>query len=289
MQVKKAVIAAAGFGTRFLPAVKVYPKELVPVLNKANIQYLIEELIAAGIEEITIVHRPDNTMLEEYFAPNKKLTAFLKQTGKEHFLDSLNEIRKKAKLYFIPQPKNLPYGNASPVLAAKKFIGKDPFVFLYGDDMLIENKIGSTTSELIKVFGQYHTDVVAAGIELPKKDFCRCGMVKFKKGSIPHQIASVVEKPAIEVSPSNIGIIGRFVVSPRAINVLETQKIARGELWFTDTVVGLSKIGIGIAWPIKSQWLTTGDPSRWLQVNLALALKDKTIAPEIKKFLKGKI
>ncbi len=137
-KITKGVIAAAGWGTRFLPVTKAYPKELLAILNKPNIQYLVEEMIGAGIDQIMIVHRQDNNKLAEYFAKDKKLIEFLKKNNKESFLASLKNIWEKAKIDFIPQDPSLPYGNASPILSAKNFIGNDPFVYMFGDDIIAE-------------------------------------------------------------------------------------------------------------------------------------------------------
>ena len=143
MKIKKGVIAAAGRGTRFLPVVKGYPKELVPILDKPNIQYLVEEMVGAGIDEIAIIHRHGDNKIKKYFTPDPELEKFLKDSGKEEYLSSLKNLWKKVKVWkFIPQGRSLPYGNASPALAAKGFLGKDPFVFMFGDDMLIEDNPG---------------------------------------------------------------------------------------------------------------------------------------------------
>ena len=135
MSVTKCVIAAAGRGTRFLPVVKSYPKELVPILSKPNIQYLIEEAIGAGITEIAIVHRLGENTLEKYFSPDSDLEKYLTDNNKLEYLDSLKNIWAKAKLTFIEQNPDLPYGTGSPLLSAKKFVGLDPFIYMYGDGL----------------------------------------------------------------------------------------------------------------------------------------------------------
>src|SRR5574343_238852 len=133
-KITKCVIAAAGRGTIFLPVVKSYPKELVPILSKPNIQYLIEEAIGTGITEIAIVHRLGENTLEKYFSPDADLEKYLSDNNKLEYLDSLKNIWSKAKLTFIEQDPNLPYGTGSPLLTAKPFIGNDNFIYMYGDD-----------------------------------------------------------------------------------------------------------------------------------------------------------
>jgi len=291
-KITKGVIAAAGFGTRFLPTTKAYPKELVPILSKPNIQYLVEEMIGAGIEEIAIIHRHGDPRTKRYFTPDKKLENFLSKNNKSHFLDSLTFIRKKVKNFrFIPQSPRLPYGNASPVLAAKSFIGTNPFIYAYGDDLIIEKSPGKFLSGLISTFDKYQPDAVAAAAEFPWKDFSRNSSIKFKKGKIPNQIEDVIEKPeSREKAYSNFNMGMRFAVSPKAFQVLEKQKISRGELWFTDTIRQLAQTGLVIAQPIKNaKWMTTGDPLRWLKVNIEMGLRDKEIGKELRSFIREKI
>lgn len=289
IKIKKGLIAAAGRGTRFLPVVKGYPKELVPVLGKPNIQYLVEELIGAGIDEIAIVHRHGNQQLKRYFTPDSELEEYLKKTGKENLLDSLRLIWKKAKICFIPQSRRLPYGNASPILAAKGFIGSDNFVYLYGDDLILEEKTGVYLKHLIEIFVKYQPEVVAAAVKVPLNLVSRLSSVKYRKDrKYPHRVEMVVEKPSLKQTYSNVSLIGRFIVSSKIFSVLAKQKIARGELWFTNAVNTLAGQGVVIAKPIsKGEWLTTGDPLRWLKANIKFGLKDKDMSQELKKFLRS--
>lgn len=289
--IRKAVIAAAGFGTRFLPVVKAFSKQLVPVLGKPNIQYLVEELVAAGIKEIAITHRPDDTLTKKYFLPDPILEKYLKKTKKENLMESLDNLLKKIKrLEFFPQGEKFPYGNASPILAAKNFIGNDPFVYLYGDDLLLEKNPGETIKTLINTFEKYKADVVAMAEKVPMAEIVRYSSVKYYKNSqIPYQIEDVIEKPKIEEAPSNTLIACRFIVSPLVFKALAKQEIVKGELWFTDAVRSMAKNGIAIAQPVKgATWLTTGDPLRWLKANIEFGLKDGDIAKDLKLFLKEK-
>ena len=287
--VKKAIIAAAGRGTRFLPTVKAYPKELVPILEKPIIQYLVEELIGAGVDQIAIVHRHGEPSLKRYFTPDKELEKYLCQTGKSHFLSSLKEIWQKVKiLKFIPQPRCLPYGNASPVLAAKSFVGKDSFVFMFGDDLVLEKKPGNYLATLIKIFEKYQPAVVLGVQEVPWKEINRYASIKYiKDKKYPNRAVAVLEKLPAKKAPSNVAQFGRFVVSPKIFSVLAKQKISSGgELWFADTVNTLAAQGVVIAEPIKNgKWLTTGDPLRWLKANIELALVKKEYKKKLRDFL----
>jgi UTP--glucose-1-phosphate uridylyltransferase len=166
--IKKAVIAAAGRGTRFLPVVKTYPKELIAVLEKPNIQYLVEEAIGAGITEIAIVHRTGEDSIEKYFTPDQDLENYLIKNNKLNYLDSLKNIWSKAKITFIAQPLDLPYGNGSPLLAAKNFIDGQDFIYMFGDDLTLEPVPGQFLSRMIATYEQYHpAEVIAVKL-------CRC-------------------------------------------------------------------------------------------------------------------
>lgn len=290
VEIKKGLIAAAGQGTRFLPVVKSYPKELVPILSKPNIQYLVEELIGAGVNEIAIVHRHGNSMFKRYFTPDSGLENYLKKAGKENLLDSLRQIWKKVKVFrFIPQSPRLPYGNATPILAAKGFIGSDSFVYLYGDDLILEKKAGGYLRYLIEVFEKYQPAIAAGAIKVPLEDIISLSSVKYAKDKkYPHRVERVVEKPLSAQIYSNVTLIGQFVVSGKIFPVLAKQKIARGELWFTDAVNTLAKQDVVIAEPVlRGKWMTTGDPLRWLKANIEFGLKDKNISQELKKFLRS--
>ncbi|HUW21588.1 MAG TPA: sugar phosphate nucleotidyltransferase [Candidatus Bathyarchaeia archaeon] len=267
--VKKAVIAAAGNGTRFLPVTKAYPKELLPVMGEPVIHHLVEEVINAGIKKVAIVHRTGNNLIKKYFSADGNLDRYLKRVGKYHLLEGLRKISRR--LVFISQPERLSYGTGAPVLAAKDFIGSDPFVYLYGDDLILEKKTGRFISKLIETFEKYQAAAVFGAQRVPWADVDRYGSVRFKKDSpVSYQIETVEEGLSADEAPSNLVQFGRFVVSSRAVKVLEHQELSsRKELFFTDTMKILAKTGVVIAQPISAgEWLTTGDPERWLATNI---------------------
>ncbi|MGI6278351.1 MAG: UTP--glucose-1-phosphate uridylyltransferase [Patescibacteria group bacterium] len=287
-KVTKGIIAAAGRGTRFLPVTKAYPKELLAILDKPNIQYLVEEMIGAGISEINIVHRPGDKKIAQYFTPDQELKKFLKDNNKESFLSSLEEIWNKANIYFTPQDPNLPYGNASPILSVKKFIGDDPFVYMFGDDLVVEKKPGNYLASLIKTYQKYQPAVILGAQEVPWEEIDRYASIKYiDDPKYPHRAVEVLEKLPSNEAPSNVAQFGRFIVSNKIFPVLEKQELSRdNELWFADANNTLAKEDVAIAEPITDgEWLTTGDPLRWLKVNLVLALKDKKLSADIKEFL----
>ena len=289
--ITKAVIAAAGRGTRFLPVVKSYPKELVPILSKPNIQYLIEEAIGAGITEIAIVHRLGENTLEKYFSPDADLEKYLTDNNKLEYLDSLKNIWSKAKLTFIPQPTNLPYGTGSPLLTAKSFVGNDNFIYMYGDDLVVELKSGQFLLKMIQTFEQYQSDEVIAVKDVGPIEIKHYGSAQYLDDpKYPNRISSMLEKLPADQTPSTMAQWGRFVVTPKIFPILETQGLSRdGELWFTDASNSLAKQGIVLTQTLaqNEDWLTTGDPLRWLTANITVALKDPKYQNEIASFLKN--
>jgi UTP--glucose-1-phosphate uridylyltransferase len=290
MKITKAVIAAAGRGTRFLPVVKQYPKELVAILNKPQIQVLVEELLGAGIDQICIVHRHGDPSIKRFFTPDAELEEYLKKNNKVEYLDSLRTIWKKAKvLKFIPQPRHLPYGNASPLLAAKSFIGKDDFVYCFGDDLTVEPKPGEFVSLLLSLFNKYRPAAILATQEVPHSEVSRYGIVEFiEDPKYPKRVLKVIEKPAPEDAPSNITQQGRFVYQNKVIKLLGNLPTGKdNELWLADANNYLGQHDIVISESVQNgQWMTTGDPLRWLKANIAIALQDPLLGPEIRKFIK---
>ena len=277
--ITKALITAAGRGTRFLPVVKSYAKELVPILNKPQIQYLIEEAIAAGITEICIVHRPSDTSLKNYFAPDRELTDFLTKTNKLNAIESLQKIWDSTKLVFIPQDPTLPYGNASPILAAKSFIGIDPFVYMFGDDLIVEKEIGRYLNKMITTYEQYSPAVVISVKDVGPEEINRYGSAKYIDDSkYPHRISGMFEKLEADKAPSFFGQGGRFVInSEKIIPILNKKQTGlNNELWLADAnnILAQKDIVLTVATDSESDWMTTGDPLRWLKANIAMARLD---------------
>ena len=288
--ITKAVIAAAGRGTRFLPVVKSYPKELVPILSKPNIQYLIEEAIGAGVTEIAIVHRNGENSIEKYFSPDADLEAYLTQNNKLEYLDSLRAIWSKCKLTFIAQPTNLPYGNGSPVLAAKEFIGSSDFVYMFGDDLTVEPVPGQFLSKMIATFDQYKPSSVIAVKDVGKEEISRYGSAKYMEDpKYPHRISAMLEKLPADQAPSTFAQGGRFVISNIIINNLEKQSTGLGnELWLADAQNNMAQNDIVLtqAFEGSEDWMTTGDPLRWLEANISVAMQDPKFKTDLLEFIK---
>ena len=288
MSVTKGVIAAAGRGTRFLPVVKGYAKELVPVLNKPNIQYLVEEMLGAGITKIAIVHRPEENSIRNYFTQDKEWENYLKHNGKDGLLESLRLIWAKVTFSYLPQTADLPYGNASPLLAAKNFLGNTTFVYFFGDDFLLESSPGRYLKEMLAIYNQHRPAVVFGAQRVPPVEIARYASIKYRSHPlVPFQAEAVLEKLPSDQAPSCVAQFGRFVISPRIWPVLEKRELGKdNELWLADINNKLAQQDLVIAQPMTSgKWLTTGDPLRWLQTNLEVALKDPLLGPALTTYL----
>jgi len=292
-KVKKAVVAAGGWGTRFFPAVKSSAKQMVPILDKPVIHLVLEELVGAGIEEVLVIHRHGDASLRRYFQKDPLLRAYLKKAGKEECLGDFDRLLASLKvLRFLPQPRRLPYGNASPVLAAKSFLQQEPFVYVFADDVTLEKKPGTYLRFLLEKFERYQPAIVLAAEQLPWSEIHTCASIKYKEGgSIPQQAEAVLEKLPADKAPSNWAQMGRFVCDARKVfAVLARQKVSRGnELWFADTVNTLAQEDVVIAAQIpatKGRRMTTGDPLNWLKANIKFALQDSRFKKDLKQFLK---
>lgn len=287
--ITKAVLACGGWSTRFLPTVKTYAKQLLPIYDRPQIHWVLEELIAAGIKEVVIIHRENENSLIKHLTPDSELESYLSRNNKQVYLEGWKNITDSLKISFIPQTSQLPYGNGSPILFAQDFIGNDPFIYLYADDLIIEDIPGSFTKSLISVFEQYQADAVCAAKQVSPQQIKFLSSVKYKDGHIPYRIDTVIEKPEPEVAPSLNCIFGRFVFSPAIISTLKNTPVARGELWLTDAVNLLAQQKVAIAQPLipGSDWITTGDPQNWLKANITVALKDEKHRQDIENFLKS--
>lgn len=283
--ITKAIVPCGGYSTRFLPTVKTYAKQLVPILNRPQIYWVLEELIGAGITEVLIVHRDGEDSLIKHFSPDPELNNYLAQTGKETTLDSLNFILSHLKINFAPQTKKHPYGNGVPILIGKDFVGNDPFVYLWGDDLTIEDTPGTFLKSAINLFNQYQPAMVECVQAVPWEDVHKYGTVKYiDDPKFPNRICALIEKVPKEQAPSNIIQGGRFVCTSKVTEALEKTSVRAGELWLADAVNWLSQQDVVITHNYTENnalWHTTGDPLNWFKANLLLAKKDPNFAPAL--------
>lgn len=286
MKIRKAVIAAAGYGTRFLPATKTVPKEMLPLIDKPIIQVLVEELVDSGIWDIIIVTRAGQHALEDHFDTNFELEYILDQAGKTEALEITKKPTKLANFIFVRQSRDLPYGNGSPLLCLKNLIGKgEPFVYAFGDD-LVKSTVPAT-KQLLDVYQKYPGAAAVIGVqEVPKSEVERYGILKLKKGS-ENEVEDLIEKPSIAEAPSRLAQFGRFILDDRVIRILQRQELGKGgELWLADAIKELAEKNKVLAAKVKGRWLTTGDPLRLIKATIEYAFDREDIREPLKEYLR---
>lgn len=296
-KIKKAVIAAAGYGTRFLPATKNQPKEMLPIIDKPIIHYLVEEAVASGITDIIIVTRAGQGIMEDYFDSHVELEHMLDTNGKDKLLKRIREIPKLANFVYVRQKKNFPYGNGTPLLIASPLIDDDEaFVYMFGDDLTISKT--PVTKQLIDVYHKEKPSAILAVQEVPDSEVERYGTVEYKQ-SLPlrgkkgsrnkYEIKSLLEKMPLGKNPSNMAQFGRFIFSNDVVKQVKKTKPGKdSELWIADVINALAQQGKKvIAQPIEGKWYTTGDPLRYMQTQVKFALARSDIGRDFQGFLDG--
>jgi UTP--glucose-1-phosphate uridylyltransferase len=283
MKVKKAVIPAAGFGTRFLPATKVVPKELLPIVDKPTIQYIMEEVAAAGIEEVILITGREKGSIEDHFDTSSELENHLKKKNRKDLLRMVQNISEMVTLVSVRQKEPLGLGHA--ILCAKKVVGHEPFAVLLGDD-LIDAKI-PCIRQMIDVYQKMEGALLAIQ-KVPKTETHLYGIIKGKRVSDRiYRIEEMVEKPKQGTAPSNLAIIGRYILPPQIFGILErVSPDPKGEIQLTDGLRGLSQ-GIPIfGYEFFGDRYDAGDKLGYLQANISFGLKHPELGPKLKRFLK---
>lgn len=281
-KIKKAIVAVAGSGTRLLPATKAMPKEMLPIVDKPIIQLVVEELVAGGIEDIIMVTKWDKKPLEDHFDYNWALINELKKAGKENLLEDIKKIADMANFIYVRQKG--PYGNGTPILSAASLVDDEPFIYVFGDD-LVKSKV-SFTKQMVDDYEK--NGKLMIGVQsVPKKLVSKYGIVKLKKGTM--EIEDIVEKPAIKEAPSCLADFGRMVLNQEIVDILKKTALGKdNELWIVDAIRTYVKNGgIFLAKPVgDGEWLTTGDPLNYLKATLKYAFARKDIGGELKKIAK---
>jgi UTP--glucose-1-phosphate uridylyltransferase len=282
MNITKAVIPAAGLGTRFLPYTKAIPKEMLPLLEKPSMQVIIEEGLASHINNFIIIANDDKQALKNHFSHQPKLEDTLAQKGKNALLNSINTIIDTAQFNFIPQPEPLGLGHA--VLMAKEAIGNEYFSIFLPDEIMIGPK--PAIAQLIDIAQKYNASVIGV-LEVPRETVSSYGIIAIKEQLDDgiFDIAELIEKPIIDKAPSNFAIVGRYVLSPRIFTSLEQTKAgAHNEIQLTDGIAHMMRNGERvIAYVIKTQRYDIGNPLGWVQANIDMALHHPTFGPIIKE------
>jgi UTP--glucose-1-phosphate uridylyltransferase len=283
--VRKAVIPAAGFGTRFLPQTKAMPKEMLPIVDKPVIQYVVEELVASGITDIVIVTGWHKRAIEDHFDYPNELIQMLKDQGKHELLDTVKKTAELANFIYIRQKG--PYGNGTPVLCARTVIGDEPFVAIWGDEFIYAHP--PRAKQCIEVFEKYGDPVISA-VRVPKQDVSRYGIVDAKNiEKNIWQIQKLLEKPSREEAPSNLAAHGCYVLTPDIFPLLEHCKPGRSnEIWLTDAIKELMKSRPVYACEVENaKYYDTGNKLEYLKTVVAFALQHKDLNGDFRQYLKS--
>lgn len=287
-KITKAVIPAAGFGTRFLPQTKAMPKEMLPVVDKPVIQYVVEEAVESGIKDIVIVTGSSKRAIEDHFdMPNADLVNNLIQGGKEKLLEEVKKIAEMANFIYVRQ-KGV-YGNGTPVLSAESVIGKESFAVLWGDEFISSNP--PRLQQMMKVYEKYG-GVVISGVRIESKDkLSKYGIADLEPVEDKiFKINKIVEKPLPEEAPSNLATHGAYILPPEIFPALRDLKPSKGgEIWLTDAINVLKEQGVPIyACEIENgTYYDTGNKIEYLKTVVEFALKHKDLNGEFKEYLKG--
>lgn len=268
MRVRKAVIPAAGLGTRMLPITKSMPKEMLPVLNRPVIHYVVEEAIRAGVDDILMITGKGKRAIEEYFDRNFELEYYLKEMGKERELRLVREISEMVDIYYVRQKKPLGLGDA--ILHAEKHVNGEPFAVLLGDDIIVSERPG--IGQLVEVYNRLNASVLGVEtVEWSKVEKYGIVDVENVKNGL-YAVRDLVEKPKKEKAPSNVAIVGRYVLTPEVFDVLrEVGPDKRGEIQLTDALRLLVKDGVRMyAKTIEGKRYDVGTPEGWLRANVEL-------------------
>jgi len=284
MKITKAVIPAAGLGTRFLPFTKSIPKELVPIMEKPALHLIIEEGLASGIKEFEIIINDDKPAINNYFSPNNHLETLLHAKNKDSLIAGVNNLIHNAHLNYIAQPKPLGLGHA--ILMAQEKVGDEYFGIFLPDEIMMDTT--PALSQLIAKAQQYNCSIVAVQ-KVPREKVSSYGIVSIKQNLEKNlfEIDKLIEKPSINHAPSTLAIIGRYVLSPTIFASLKnTQAGAGNEIQLTDGITHMMNNGERVlAYNITTHRYDVGNPLDWLKANIAYALSQPLYATEIKHYL----
>ena len=283
MKVKKAVIPAAGWGTRLLPATKSQPKEMLPIVDKPSIQYIVEEAVEAGIEDILIITSKNKQSIEDHFDKSQALETALKKQAKDELLELVQDISDMITIHSVRQKEQKGLGHA--VSCAKSFVGDEPFAVLLGDDIIHSEK--PVIKQMMEVYEQKESTVLGCKT-VAKKDVNKYGIVDYaKKEGDVYRVDDMVEKPEIENAPSNLAILGRYVITPDIFEILENTPPGKGgEIQLTDAIKTLLDKRDVYGYDFEGKRYDIGNKMGFLKTNVELALAREDLGAEFKQYLK---
>lgn len=282
MKIRKAIIPAAGLGTRFLPATKAQPKEMLPIVDKPTIQYIIEEAVASGVEDIIIVTGRSKRSIEDHFDRSIELELELEKSQKEDYLEMVREIADMANIHYIRQKQ--PRGLGHAVLVARQFIGNEPFAVLLGDDVVVSQQ--PCLKQMMEQFDIYKSSIL--GVQtVAREEVSKYGIIAGTQVSDRvYKVDDMVEKPKMEETPSQVAVLGRYIITPEIFDYLETQGAGcGGEIQLTDALKRLAKNQAVYAYDFKGHRYDVGTKTGFLQANIEFALRRNDLRQEMEEYL----
>ena len=285
MKVRKAISPAAGLGTRFLPATKAQPKEMLPIVDKPTIQYIIEEAVASGIEEILIITGRNKKSIEDHFDKSVELELELEKSGKIKMLEMVRNISDMVDIHYIRQKE--PKGLGHAIHCAKSFVGDEPFAVMLGDDV-VDNDV-PCLKQLMDCYDEYKTTILGVQEVIPE-NVNKYGIVNgIHIEDKVYKVKDLVEKPSIEEAPSNVAILGRYIITPKIFEILENTKPGKGgEIQLTDALKTLVENEAMYAYNFDGRRYDVGDKLGFLQATVEMALKREELRDDFIKYLETK-
>jgi UTP--glucose-1-phosphate uridylyltransferase len=284
LKVRKAIIPAAGLGTRFLPATKAQPKEMLPIVDKPTIQYIVEEAAASGIEDIIIVSGRGKRAIEDHFDKSYELEETLVKKGKFDQLQEVQEIANIANIHYIRQKE--PKGLGHAIYCARRFIGDEPFAVMLGDDIVQSET--PCLKQLLQVYERYNSSIVGVQ-QVPQEDVSKYGIIAPKAQQIEtnvFNVANFVEKPAMDEAPSNYAIMGRYILRPEIFAVLENLPAgAGGEIQLTDAIKQLNEKQAVLAYHFNGHRYDVGDKLGFIKATIDIALQRNELKNDLLRYL----
>ena len=290
-RIRKAVIPAAGLGTRVLPATKAQPKEMLVIVDKPALQYLVEELVSAGIEEILIITGRNKGSIENHFDYSYELEKTLEEKGKKDLLKIVNNISEMSNIYYVRQKRPLGLGHA--ISCAEAFVGDEPFVVLLGDDIIYTDKDkgqSPVTKQLVEKYNELQGGTILGVQEVPHENVSKYGIIKPLKQIDEKTVAveDFIEKPSVTEAPSNLAALGRYVLEPEIFSYLKRTKPGKGgEIQLTDAILAMKNNGEKLyAYNFDGLRYDTGDKFGMFVANVEFGLRHKELKDKVKDYLK---
>lgn len=282
-KVTKAIIPAAGFGTRFLPQTKAMPKEMLPIVDKPIIQYVVEEAVEAGITDVIIVTGMHKRSLEDHFDNNAELETHLRENGKDELADKIHRIGEMANFIYVRQKGA--YGNGTPILNASHLIGDEPFLVLWADDFVVGRV--PRAKQLVEAYEKLLKPVITL-IDIPKEDISKYGVVDVAEQISPrtYKLKNIVEKPTVEDAPSTLASVGGYILTPDVLTSLAAQvPDSSGEIYLSSALQDYMQTQEVYGLKIDGNWHDTGNKEKYLEAVLDVAMTDPELANSIKAYI----